>query len=61
MCYIALNMVVMIGDAEIIHPDGLSEADDLGLGIVTRVLAVPRVKMKITLEPEAVGEAGDGR
>jgi hypothetical protein len=54
-------MVVVIGDTEIVHPDGLRETDDPGLRVIARILTMLGVKMKIAFEPNAVAEAGNRR
>jgi hypothetical protein len=48
---IAAYVVVVIGNAEIVHADGLRKRDDLCLRIIAGVLAVPGVHVKIALEP----------
>jgi hypothetical protein len=46
---IAIDMVVVVGDGEIVHADGLAERDDLADRVVARILAVARVDMKVAL------------
>src|SRR5580658_623800 len=56
MCDISEDMVVMIGNAEIVHSYRFSKGDDLGLWVIARVLAVAGVQMKVPLKPDTIGE-----
>src|ERR1700691_5874440 len=49
MCDVTLNMVVMVGNTEIVHSHGFSKGDDLGLWVIAGVFAVPGVQVKVTL------------
>ncbi len=61
MGYVAVDMVVVVGDVDEVDPIGLGEADDLLHRIVGRLRAVARVQVQVALQPDAIGQAGHGR
>jgi len=54
-------MVIVIGDTEIVDAHRLREGEDLRDGVVGGFLAVPRVQVQLAFQPDAIGEARDGR
>ncbi|MCY1169547.1 hypothetical protein D9M73_95920 [compost metagenome] len=59
--YVTGDVIVVIGDREIVEPRILGEFYDLRFGIVGGILAVTRVQVEIALEPLAIGQAGNRR
>jgi hypothetical protein len=58
---VAIDVIVMICNADIVRANRLRKGNDFADGVVARIFAVSGVEMKVPFEPEPVADAGNGR